>query len=114
MTREYCCSIELDLMGLDCPFKAEVEFTYHPAIKGNYYEPGEAAWIEVANVQIFETIPDVELRHRYVERECPAWLFDWIASHDFTIDQCHESVGSEEDERADYLRDRMLDREMSS
>ena len=107
----YCTSIELDLMGLDCPFKAEVEFAYHPAIPGNYYEPATDAWVEIIGVQIFETIPDVELRHRYVERECPQWLSDWIAAHDFTIDQCHEAVGSEADERADYEYERMRDRE---
>ena len=111
---DYCTSIELDLMGLDCPFRAEVEFVHHPAIRGSYYEPGEAAWIEVTRVQIFETVPTPDGKHKYVERECPAWLHEWIASHDFTIDQCQEAIGSEFDDRCDYEYERMRDREMMS
>ena len=112
MSREYGTSIELDLMGLDCPFTADVEFVHHPAIRGGYYQPDEAAWIEVTKVQIFEAIPTPDGKHRYEERECPAWLAEWIASHDHTIEECQAAIGSEWDERADYLRDRMLDREM--
>jgi hypothetical protein len=108
---DYCTSIELDLMGLDCPFKAEVEFVHHPAIRGSYYEPGEAAWIEVTRVQIFETVPTPDGKHSYAERECPAWLHEWIASHDHTIDQCQEAIGSDFDDRADYEYERMRDRE---
>jgi len=109
---DYCTSIELDLMGLDCPFRAEVEFTHHPAIRGSYYEPGEEEWIEVTRVQIFETVPTPDGKHSYVERECPDWLHEWIASHDFTIDQCTDAIGSEFDDRCDYEYERMRDREM--
>ena len=103
--------IELDLMGIDCPFTADIEFVHHPAIRGDYYQPDEAAWIEVTKVQIFERIRTHPDKHRYVERECPAWLSEWIASHDHTIEECQAAIGSEWDDRADYLRDRMLDRE---
>ena len=110
----YCTSIELDLMGLDCPFVAEVEFVHHPAIKGDYYQPDESAWIEVTKVEICERVPTPEGKHTYELRECPDWLHQWIAEHEHTLDECAAAIGSEWDDRADYEYERMRDREMSA
>ena len=107
----YCTSIELDLMGLDCPFVAEVEFVHHPAIKGDYYQPDEPSHVEVTKVEIFERIRTHPDKYRYEARECPDWMHEWIASHRFTLEQCEEAIGSEMDDRADYEYERMRDRE---